>query len=206
MLDALRERGVHRTDPVRFRLIESLARRAATQAGATQGVLNDKVAELLRSINDGAPVPPTVAPGGGASALAQLLEHLAQHKSAMAQDMSAQGQTPLPGHGSPADDPKMLQFFRRTWSRLSADQRLAQSQSSLPDNAGPLNSQHLVHRSLALMRELSPDYFDRFISHVDALLWLERTQEHAAKEVGLTPRGTSLKKGAGGRRGGGQAG
>jgi hypothetical protein len=69
-----------------------------------------------------------------------------------------------------------LPYFRRTWSKLNADQRLAQSRSSLPQNAGPLNSQHVVHRSLALMRELSPAYFERFIAYADALLWIEQTQ------------------------------
>lgn len=102
----------------------------------------------------------------------------------------------LPGREVPSDDPSMLQYFRRTWTRLSADQRLAQSQSSLPENAGPLNSQHLVHRSLAQMRELSPAYFDRFIAHVDALLWIERAQEQAAKEA----RATGGKKGGAGRK------
>ncbi|HSW05521.1 DUF2894 domain-containing protein, partial [Aquabacterium sp.] len=35
-------------------------------------------------------------------------------------------------------------------------------------------SHALVLRSLTLMRELSPDYLSRFMSHIDALLWLEQ--------------------------------
>jgi hypothetical protein len=72
--------------------------------------------------------------------------------------------------------PQMLQFFRRTWSRLSAEQRLAQSRSAVPENAGPLHSQHLMHQCLTRLRDLSPDYFEQFIAHVDALLWLEQNQ------------------------------
>jgi hypothetical protein len=72
-----------------------------------------------------------------------------------------------------AADDESLQYFRRTWARLAADQHLAQSRSSLPGNAGPLHSHTLVHRSLALMRELAPGYFERFLAHVEALTWLE---------------------------------
>ena len=76
-----------------------------------------------------------------------------------------------------AADAESLQYFRRTWSRLAAEQHLAQSRSSLPGNAGPLHSHTLVHRALALMRELSPGYFERFMAHVDALAWLEAADE-----------------------------
>lgn len=76
---------------------------------------------------------------------------------------------------------KALSYFRRTWSRLSTEQRLAQSAAKLPENAGPLNSQHLVHQSLVLMRDLSPGYLERFIAHVDALMWLDQINNHGSK-------------------------
>ena len=69
-----------------------------------------------------------------------------------------------------------LGYLRTTWARLSADRRLTQSLAKVPENAGPLNSQHLVHRSLTLMRELSPEYLHHFMAHVDALLWLDQAQ------------------------------
>jgi Protein of unknown function (DUF2894) len=37
-----------------------------------------------------------------------------------------------------------------------------------------------VLRSLTLMRELSPDYLSRFMSHIDALLWLEQANGGSA--------------------------
>lgn len=128
--------------------------------------------------------------------LAALVAYIAQEKPEGARVLSMPEPGALPGRDVQADDTG-IQYFRRTWTRLSADQRLAQSQSSLPENAGPLNSQHLVHRSLAQMRELSPEYFDRFIAHVDALLWIERAQEQAARDA----RATGGKKGGAGRRG-----
>jgi hypothetical protein len=49
---------------------------------------------------------------------------------------------------------------------------MRQSQAGVPENAGPLNTNHL-HRSLSLMREVSPGYLEQFLSYVDALSWLE---------------------------------
>jgi hypothetical protein len=48
--------------------------------------------------------------------------------------------------------------------------------ATVPKNAGPLNSHHLVHQSLTLMRELSPEYLTQFVSYVETLSWLDRAQ------------------------------
>uniref|UniRef100_UPI00227E2BBB DUF2894 domain-containing protein n=1 Tax=Escherichia coli TaxID=562 RepID=UPI00227E2BBB len=49
-----------------------------------------------------------------------------------------------------------LDGLREIWSGLSADRQVRQSQEQVHKNAGPLNSNQLVHRALSLMRELSP--------------------------------------------------
>jgi hypothetical protein len=95
----------------------------------------------------------------------------------------------------PAPEARTLQFFKRTWSRLSADQRLAQSRACLPENAGPLNSQHLVHRLLVLMRELSPEYLEHFVGYIDALQWLEQSNEAAEQSAGTPRRSAALRRG-----------
>jgi len=51
-----------------------------------------------------------------------------------------------------------------------------QASQRAPDNAGPLNSHMLVLRTLGLMRELSPHYLRRFLSHTETLLWLDQVQ------------------------------
>ncbi|MBS3995867.1 MAG: DUF2894 domain-containing protein, partial [Hydrogenophaga sp.] len=66
--------------------------------------------------------------------------------------------------------------FRETWSRMAAEEQVVRAVGRGPENAGPLNSHQLVLRTLALMRELSPDYLRRFLAHTDALLWLEQAQ------------------------------
>ena len=67
---------------------------------------------------------------------------------------------------------KSLRYFRNSWAKISVEQQLAQALAQAPENAGPLNSHLLVLRSLERMREVSPDYLSRFMSYVDALLWL----------------------------------
>lgn len=69
---------------------------------------------------------------------------------------------------------RTTQYFRETWSRLNVDKRVTQELHHLPQNAGPLNSHRLVLRSLATMRDISPDYLSRFTSYVDTLLCLDQ--------------------------------
>ena len=69
---------------------------------------------------------------------------------------------------------KAIRNFRNTWSRLSVNKQVTQAIEQAPENAGPLNSHMLVLRSLALMRDISPDYLNRFMSYVDTLLWLDQ--------------------------------
>lgn len=206
-IDAWRERGAHSFDPVRFRFIEALATRAANRGGPVRRILDDKLAKLLTAYADdlekargaqnntghcaAAPAcatAPDALPSRGA--LAELVDHIGRHASAH-EDGRPSGDLAL-GVGPPAEL-KTLRYFRSTWSRLSAHRRLTQSLAKMPENAGPLNSHHLVHQSLALMRDLSPEYLDRFMSYVDALLWLEQANG--------APRADGDKKAARGRSG-----
>jgi hypothetical protein len=201
-LDALRARGAARLDPVRFRFIEALARRAASHDGAARRILDERLAGLLQACGeqlehapapDGDTAPRTSATTRRHGPLAELTQGL-RLREAAARPLSA---LPAPATAEPVE-PQALEFFRRTWSRLSADQRLAQSRSTLPENAGPLNSHHLLHRSLSLMRELSPEYFDRFVSYADALLWIEQANQ-AGAEAGEATRAATARKPARGR-------
>ncbi|MDW5443088.1 DUF2894 domain-containing protein [Polaromonas sp. SM01] len=70
--------------------------------------------------------------------------------------------------------------FRESWSRMAAEDQVKQSVGRGPANAGPMNSHMLVLRSLALMRKLSPDYLQRFMSHVETLLWLDQANQKFA--------------------------
>lgn len=172
-IEAWRQSGDHRFDPVRFHFIEALARRTATHEGAARRLLDERLQSHIaaydsalqksREVSDIAPADqPTQV---RRSALADLVEHIAQHATSSAiGTASAQ---------APSGELKTLRYFKSTWSRLSADRRLTQSLAKVPENAGPLNSHHLVHRALTLMRDLSPEYLNKFMSYVDGLLWLD---------------------------------
>lgn len=89
---------------------------------------------------------------------------------------------------------KATQYFRNTWSKLSVDKRVAQALAQAPKNAGPINSHRLVLRSLALMRDLSPDYLNRFTSYVDTLLSLDPGDPHKQADAQTAAGGNSSKK------------
>jgi hypothetical protein len=200
MLDAWRARGEHRADPVRFRFIEAMARRAAGHQGDARRILDEKVAGLLAAYREkleekqravaGMKQEPALPSGP----LAQLVEHIARQSPLQAEGPAATGAAPAP-------ELKTLRYFRSTWSRLSADRRLTQSLAKVPDNAGPLNSHHLVHRSLKLMHELSPEYLNRFMSYVDTLLWVDQVNGSNAPAAANTPRVESKKKTSRGKAG-----
>jgi len=200
-------RDAQARDPVRSRLAEALARRASAQAGEARRVIDERVAAIVRALSaasGAAAAGKPVAPSAGREALAALVAHAARHRVASPEAVPL----PAPGAAAPrpavtgaAADAKTVQFFKRTWSRLSADQRLAQSRAALPDNAGPLNSQHLVHRALLLMRELSPEYLEQFVGYVDALQWVEQANEAAAQEAANAGRPPPARRSMAARRG-----
>lgn len=179
-LAAWRAQGAGRIDPVRFLHLEALARRAAAQAGEIRRLLDARLAALMDGYQ-GAMAratdrveAPAASGGVRRGALGELVDALARD----AWPASAQGPTPpatLPRAGGP-QELKALQRFHGTWSRLSAEQRLRQALAHVPPQAGPLNSHHLMHRALVLMRDTSPAYLQRFVAHVDTLLWLDQLQ------------------------------
>jgi len=103
------------------------------------------------------------------SPLAVLNAHIAQASQAARGGQGAAA-------GGPWPELRSAQRFRETWERLGAEEAVVKATHRAPENAGPLNSHMLVLRTLALMRELSPHYLRRFLSHTETLLWLEQAQ------------------------------
>lgn len=187
---AWRARGDHRHDPVRFALIEAMVRRALVQQGAARRIIDDRLAQLLASYGEGvekarlqaSAVPPT---SSNRSALTELASQLADSSALRDHD------------GDGAIDGSMtrtLKYVRSTWSKLSAERQLFQSHATVPDNPGPLNSHHLVHQALRSMRHLSPGYLGHFMSHVDALFWLDDANGMGAAPSASAQRDPVQKK------------
>ncbi|MBN3730651.1 DUF2894 domain-containing protein [Burkholderia sp. Tr-20390] len=179
-LDAWREQGADRLDPVRFHRIDALERRAAALEGDARALLDARLATLLEGFAEvvaRADKTATATASGAAGtpargALAELVERLARDAQADRRGL----------------DPELVDYFRTMWSKVRTEQQYRQSLDQVPRNAGPLNSNSLVHRSLATMRELSPAYLQQFLSYVDALAWLEDLAGGGAQPEKEAPR------------------
>ncbi|WP_088504557.1 DUF2894 domain-containing protein [Burkholderia ubonensis] len=187
MLDAWRASGADRLDPVRFHRIDALERRAAGHDGDARRLLDARLDALLAGYADDveragdANEPRDVAQGRPASgALAGLVTHIARDAQADRAGI----------------DPALIDYFRETWSKVRTEKQYRQALDQVPRNAGPLNSSSLVHRSLSLMRDLSPGYLQQFLSYVDALAWLEDLAGGGAQAEKEAPRAKGVKKGA----------
>lgn len=174
-LDRLRAGGAAQRHPVRWRRIEALQRRAAAHDGATRQWLDQRLWQLLDGCGESeamtAPAPPAAAP----SPLATLLAALGQQ----AGDTSTQPAAP--------PELKAVREHRGTWARLALQQRLARAQALVPANAGPLNTQRLLHEALATLQQVAPAYLQQLVTQVEALLWLERASQGPL--TGATHRG-----------------
>lgn len=176
-------------NPLRAHFLQALARRAATRQGAEQALLQARLA-ALQALPPPTPLAPPAAPAratAGPGALAALVQGL--RPPATVAGARA-------GGVAGAAEPDMLQFFRSTWARLDAERRLNASLAEAPDNPGPLNSEHLVHQALQLMRGAAPDYLRHFMAQVDALVWLEDAlaDSAAAAKPAPPPKATKAAK------------
>ena len=198
-LDAWRERRADRLDPVRFHFIEALARRAADREGEVRRILDDRLSALMEAYardletaapslgNDADPATPSVS---ALTALGRLIEHAANRAkpSAIAVADDAASRAAMPGQLD------ALGEFRKIWSKLRAESQLRQSLEQVPADAGPLNSGALVHRTIALMRELSPGYLQHFLAYVDALSWLQQMSDRGVLAPAETPQASTARK------------
>ena len=225
----LRERGAQGFDPVRFRFLETLARRASAQEGGTRRVLDRKLVRLLSDYGQRFEAARSEAgalldrlagrfPEAAEQArqlhlagdfsglrrlwtrlegpcrrapLTDLVGHLARQSSGHGAGRLAQDAVVEPGA---TVELKTLAYFRSTWAKLGVDQRLNQSLAKVPENAGPLNSHGLALRSLKLMRDISPHYLHRFMSHLDTLLWLDQVDDGGVPAPREAARGDGDRK------------
>lgn len=186
-LDALRASGAADRDPVRFAYLEALTRRAAAQPEAIRQSLNAKISAAASEIaNRPAPTPAEITATSTASPLADLLAYIsgqahdqpdarlpANEPSTVNRKNRPKSKTASAGPRQQGPELKSVAIFRNEWSKLSTEQQLTQTLAQAPENAGPMNSQHLVLRSLERMRDIAPDYLQGFMSYIDTLIWLD---------------------------------
>lgn len=205
-LDAWGDSGADRLDPVRFRFLQAMARRTAALQGLARQQLEDKLdthlrayAQLLEAVEPDASTMDSAEASPAASATPQtapaaLTELLAYLTYPDAPDNDPTWDRDALGLREAYPDVQMLEYFRGVWSRVSADRQVRQSQEQVHKNAGPLNSNQLVHRALSLMRELSPGYLQQFLSYTDALMWMEQIHAATAPAPKESTRSGAAKK------------
>jgi len=168
-LDAWRKARADRIDPLRFAMIDALARRVATlpPEGEARRLLDERLTELIAGYSRDV----------GEHVERQRDETQARSSQSHAEPASAHRHTSLATLAASLTDRSdridtladTLQYFHAMWSKLSAGRQLRQSLAQVPGNAGPLNSSRLVHRALSLMNELSPEYLQHFLLYVETL-------------------------------------
>ena len=186
-LDAWREQGADRLDPVRFHRLDALEKRAAAFDGDARALLDARLATLLEGFAE------ILARAGEAAAASETAQASAQAPArgalgGLVEQLARDAQADR--HGV---DPELIDYFRTMWSKVRTEQQYRQSLDQVPRNAGPLNSNSLVHRSLATMRELSPEYLQQFMSYIDALAWLEDLAGGGAQPEKEAPRAKAAK-------------
>ncbi|AQV96979.1 DUF2894 domain-containing protein [Cupriavidus necator] len=195
-LDAWQASGADQADPVRFRLMEALARRSAGHSGTVQRLLDERLRALVAAYaaivqqhtGQDSDVAMGAAPSTPVSSALGALVHDITARARPAITVAsndARSGAPAPAHATQPDAPlvdALADYFRETWARVSVEQHFRLSLERVPENAGPLNTDHLVHRSLSLMRETSPEYLRHFLSYVEGMSWLEQLGAAAAAE------------------------
>lgn len=176
MLDGWREQAADRIAPVRFHHVAALQRRAALLEGEARRILDDRIAGLLAayadtveraaSMRDDA-ITPRVEDRETLATLTRLLAGRAH-----AGETDATGDDPS-AHVRP---PRMdaLADARRIWTDVRTHSQVRQSLEQTAEDAGPLNSNRLVHRAIQFMGECAPACREHFLAYVDALSWLQQ--------------------------------
>jgi hypothetical protein len=187
-LDALRAAGAARVDAVGWHYIETLASRTQAQSGPARLLLQAKLQEAIQRFEtrmgknqtDTVQAYSRLVP----SPMATLLQDIRQKNASQ-----VSGQTT----GSQEAENPRIQAFKKQLNKISVQKQVTQAMAQAPQNAGPINSHMLVLRSLGLMRDISPDYLNRFMAHVDTLLYLEEagkgklTPKRAAPSAKIRP-------------------
>lgn len=198
LIDAWREQGADRVDPTRFRFIEALQQRAAEHRGEARRVLDDRLSQLIKAYAGDIETSASHAGNSDSAAtsatprgaLGDLLDYATNQAMLQAGDPDTDTSTPHDTYPELA----ALDDFRSLWSKLQTENQIRQSLEQDPTDAGPLNSGRLVHRSLTLMRELSPGYLRQFLSYVDTLSWMEQMTDGGALPAREAPKPVNPRK------------
>lgn len=189
-IEAWRAQHADQLDPVGFRFIDALERRGASHVGETRRLLDQRVSGLLDAYADALLTKQRAAESASTasvplrSPLGELLEHITSSEARSKSDVHGFEATP---EAAVPTQLAALEEFRHLWSAVRSDSHWQQSLAFEPADAGPLNSAALVHRAMALMRELAPGYLQHFLAYADELSWVEQLAQGSAGKPAPRP-------------------
>jgi hypothetical protein len=189
------------TPTLRQRHIQALQRRAGQHDGAVRQLIEARLQALRAAEAEAtgqAPAPRAAVRLEGpaprrAGLLAELLAHI-EAQGAAGPRSPAGAPAPAPTTSLAALDPparhpgvrtrprelKALRDHAPAWAGLRMQQRVRQALAAVPPQAGPLNTQRLLHETLCRLQAASPAYLQRLVAQVETLLWLEQQAQGAA--------------------------
>jgi len=120
-------------------------------------------------------------PQSVAGALSLEQEMQAQESTLLQSEMYAASPKPSPSQSAepetsagPLKSLKASQTMRVHQQRRAVEKRVELAIAEGPESPGPLNPQMLAIKALTMMRELSPQYLNRYVSYLDTLFWVEQ--------------------------------
>lgn len=93
-----------------------------------------------------------------------------------------------------AKELRSLQHYRERLGKVITENMVRQVIQEDPDNAGPLNPQRLLVRTIGAMKDISPAYVNRLVPYYDSLLWLEQAGSLLDGEATTAKVGSSKAK------------
>jgi len=211
----LKQSGVDRFNPVLFCFIESMVRRARELRTPVAELVEHKAQNALdayladfANAKTAAKEPakkPQLQHQGALVTLTQQLQQGASEVQPSSLDALLQQQerdflcsdgnypaSSVPVQPGAPSELKSVSLFRESWAKISSDKLVSDSIKEGPENPGPLNQHALAIRSLKAMRDLSPQYLNRFVSYIETVLWLEQAGDGI--EAGRKKKGKGKTK------------
>lgn len=137
-------------DPVTLALAQALRRRGAAQDADVQAWLAPRLAQAVAQFDAAPRVPPATGPAP--ASLAPLLAVLPVRAGS---ELAA------------------AERLRPTLARWRIAGQLARARQRQPENPGPLNSEHLLLRTLQRLQADAPALLGAVVGQVETLLWLD---------------------------------
>ncbi len=192
LLARVQSAGAESADALGWHYIQVLARRACSQSGPVQALLQHKLRQALFVME--ASLTRASGQKHQDNAKASVPASLPSPLSTLLQDMR-----PVPATdrhtlrpAGPLAESAGARQLRQQLRRIGVQKQVSRAMASGPQNAGPINSHLLVLRALGLMRDISPDYLSRFMVHLDTLMCL---QDHPLQVIrSVAPPGRQRKR------------